>query len=269
MSAKSDWQFILNENNLTTSKQTFSISLFTDAFIDESKGKNVAKECNGQDIAYEENSGLLVHDNSPVFAYIRRGQGKVYTVHFVYCKALKDNPKGKFYCTTNYHDGFEVDVEDDKGNLINTVHKMLEPCTYCIAKYFGTKDSKESDEVKKTFSYDLISKEAKSILSNHVWINRWYEKAGLSWQDISLKERKKANWTCQKCKIFVGEEYKHYLHTHHVNHDRNFNHSINLSVLCIQCHHEEEGHDFTNTPTYQQFKKAVKDGRFVYLNERA
>ena len=62
------------------------------------------------------------------------------------------------------------------------------------------------------------------------------------WRDLSCWMREEKQWTCEKCGINL-ENRQSDLHVHHIF-GKGFNSPQHLKVLCIECHAEEEGHDF-------------------------
>lgn len=70
-----------------------------------------------------------------------------------------------------------------------------------------------------------------------------------NWNEIALKVKKEANWTCQRCGLecFPTKFLKHFTSTpsertkltltvHHADYDPSNNHPSNLVTLCSACH---------------------------------
>ena len=74
-----------------------------------------------------------------------------------------------------------------------------------------------------------------------------------NWSSISKERKQYYKWICQEC-FYDLNDYKKYLHTHHINSDITNNKHENLKVLCIKCHAEEFQHEhIKEKPEYKQF----------------
>ena len=215
------------------------------------------------------NDCLLDYNHSPVFAYIRRSGGNsISKVHFTYCDAIKKIPTGKYFCTTNHTGKFEIDIQDGPGSKIRTITKELKPCRFCIGIFYGISDYKykhEKERMEENFDYSRVFYELGVSLNREAWVSSLYEFTDKSWGEISREKREKQNWTCEKCNLELTKDYSRYLHVHHINHDRNFNHDVNLICVCIKCHSEYEGHsNLQSLPEYKQFMGLLELGILKY-----
>lgn len=74
-----------------------------------------------------------------------------------------------------------------------------------------------------------------------------------NFSQISMQYRRKQNWRCEACGLDL-RRHKKWLHTHHINHQRNDNRTSNLRALCLRCHADQPDHDrLKKTPEYQAF----------------
>lgn len=264
-----NWKKLLESENVHLPEfQTQSQFSFSEAY--ENFGDthfSVEADVIALDLGRDDLGNLSLRGEA-AFAYIRRGRGKpnARKVHFTYCKAIMKYPSSKFYCTNRNDHLFEIDLEDRAGNLSETVLLPLVPCEMCIGKYYGIDHDIEGRSEKKhiaaNFDYKLISTEIGKTLNSNAWRSTLYKFTNESWSEVSLRVRNDANWTCEKCKIYVGEEYAVFLHAHHKHADRNFNHSSNIAPLCIRCHAEEPGHEGLKNSQYDRFMIGVKSGKF-------
>lgn len=190
----------------------------------------------------------LNYKGYPVSAYIRRGRKKGYlpTYHFTYCQKIREIPKSKFFCTNQASSYFDVDYEDDNGNLIDTRSEKLSACGYCVSNYLGLSsynDKERRAEIAQSLTPKDIMHDLCILLNNTAWQSNLTKHSDKKWQEISFEVRDRSNWTCDECGVYVGEENKVFLHAHHRNHDRNDNHRTNLQALCIKCHSDKHRHE--------------------------
>jgi hypothetical protein len=88
------------------------------------------------------------------------------------------------------------------------------------------------------------------------------DKYASNWTSISKKHKEKANWTCQKCRVYLGrKEHKRLMQVHHINRDSLDNREANLIALCLICHSEQPGKG------HKRLRGAIiKDGRWNLIN---
>lgn len=74
----------------------------------------------------------------------------------------------------------------------------------------------------------------------------------LNFSEISTAFRASKEYTCENCHLKITEyAHKHYMHTHHINYQKQENCQDNLKCLCIRCHSEVDPihqNNFKNTP---------------------
>lgn len=69
------------------------------------------------------------------------------------------------------------------------------------------------------------------------------------WNQISEAYREKRNWTCenQNCKINLSKQQdRQFLHTHHINGNKELNKTENFQALCLLCHGLEHENKLKN-----------------------
>jgi hypothetical protein len=234
MNTKDKWLELLSSVGVTQEENFTSPPSFFQESLENHQKNNIEKihqEYSIKDLIKDDNY-LLSHERSPVFAYIRRfKKGDTKAVHFTYCNKIKELPKAKLYCTNDSSGKFEVDLEDKKGNITKIERMELKPCEFCIGLYYGLSNYAYKDERKKikdSFDYKKVYSELGKTLQQDAWVSQLYEFTDKSWTEISREKRKESNWTCEKCHLELTEKHSKYLHAHHRNHNRNFNHDINL-----------------------------------------
>ena len=81
------------------------------------------------------------------------------------------------------------------------------------------------------------------------------------WVHIRDEYRKSTNWKCEKCTIDLSaKDAIHFLHVHHKL-DKTHNNPKDLETRCIRCHHEEDGHDFSNHKDFKPFNEKYGEKR--------
>lgn len=266
MKTSSEWLEVLVPERLKLKNCFSPKNYFQDALTEhrDNKIEKIDQECYIKDLT-KDDSYLLSQNQTPVFAYIRRfPEGEIRTVHFTYCKIVQDMPKGKLYCTNDSSGNFEVDHEDKRGNKISSIKMELEPCEYCVGLYYGLSDyrfQEKRKQIKKKFDYSEAYWSLGKSLNQDAWVSRIYQMTDKSWSQLSLENRQRKNWTCEKCNLYLGEKYGRYLHVHHRNHDRNFNHDVNLECVCILCHEKYDNHEsLKDLPEYKQLETLLEKG---------
>ena len=61
------------------------------------------------------------------------------------------------------------------------------------------------------------------------------------WKRISDETKERRNFTCEECGVYC-EAYRHLLHVHHKDGQRQNNRPTNLEVLCLDCHSKQPEH---------------------------
>lgn len=219
--------------------------------------------------------GNLSYQGIPTFAYIRQGgsEPRKRRVHFTYCSIIKKHPAGKFFCTNRNDGEFEAYKEvggnlpaNDKGNPAKPQTYNLKPCLPCIAKYLGIPEKEEYPRRKiiaDNFDYKQFIYEMETSLHSSAWRSRLFKFTDKSWSELSEEVRRLGGWSCEECGLVLGEEYRMFLHVHHINQDRSFNHRVNLISLCLDCHSLQPNHKSLGVGLlYDEFCKNRSEGRF-------
>ena len=212
-------------------------------------------------------SGLLIHNNWPVFVYIRDhtiignytrlsdwDPANGNRVHFSFCRTLQDmKNKGMFesrYRMTNRDNNlYSVEVLGGR-----ELQRPLYPCKNCLYKvdfscYRRAESRQEKDDIVRTFSpkhaidflfeyqrlYKFSSKTKQlSLATGYVGYADNHKK-------ISRRVREKNNYICQECKANLND-YRSLTHLHHIDGDKRNNRDENFQCLCKVCHAEIHPH---------------------------
>jgi hypothetical protein len=85
-----------------------------------------------------------------------------------------------------------------------------------------------------------------------------------NWHEISTAYRKTQGYTCEKCTLKIEQiEHQHFMHAHHINHDKRNNQRVNLQCLCIRCHSQvDELHRRNFAKPHQQ--RFIKEFNALY-----
>ena len=134
-------------------------------------------------------------------------------------------------------------------------NSFLEICSHCLKLY---NERFKQEKTKKSFIIaDYINKPIQhSGFQEIKWdictIPNTY--AG-NWSKISKKRKEMCNYVCEKCHEDLSRKnLKRFLHTHHIDANKQNNTLGNLKVLCIKCHAEEYNHGhIKNTIQYEEY----------------
>lgn len=229
---------------------------------------------------------LLTYEGEQVVLYIKDTRNSQWELenqpenskrfHVAECKTLENmRNEGRFerYVVTNRKDGkFLVDWYDFNTRERGETEAALKVCKNCLKSlnwrgYINPADRLEEEGVDQskiwsdfsiseflmeysTFFHSKPSrKDLTAELNDYVY----------DWPAISQRERRRANWTCKKCKVNLSSTPR-LLHCHHKNGVVTDNNSSNLEVLCAICHSEQ--------PLHQHMKVKARD-RAIILAARS
>jgi len=205
-----------------------------------------------------ESSEIKVHSDSTllykekrVLVHIRDATGHEPRFHLSNCITLVDmRNKGRFekYVVSERDDGY-FHVRFNSGNL---EQRKLSVCQNCLNELSWDGFSLENDrslrqDSVRNFSIkDFYKKYPRSLFKNvprndvvTAPINNYPE----NWAVIAGELKRQLGYFCQSCNLVIGEEYKKYLHVHHINGMKNDCRVENLKCLCISCHSDQHQHE--------------------------
>jgi len=192
---------------------------------------------------------------------------KLHKYHLHYCQALQEQKaKGNL---EKYRVSLSKDGKFHYSFKGRTVEKQkLNVCQACLRDFYSKEEFDKIGVKKKTYIQDGETKIKLDVsdfsLQNFLASQPETVQAGDSpkflfdglnvdgmdidylslptdyrknWREISIERKKAENYTCQECgwKPTQPKEKK-YIHTHHMDKNKNNNLSSNLKVLCIKCH---------------------------------
>ena len=172
---------------------------------------------------------------------------KLNRFHFTHCQTVQDRDRAD--CYEKFH------VADDitgklpilvvtPGKPAFETHARLLVCKHCITLVNHHDNLSFPEEMDTAELSLLLHKSRRRIRKRAVKdadSQAFYAK---DWSRISREYREQHNYTCEICKVFLGEsnQTKRLLHTHHINSDCTNNHPSNLAALCGLCHDEQHTH---------------------------
>ena len=209
-------------------------------------------ETTGHDISPEDLSvakdGTLEYKGRKVVVYIRdqRVQYQPYKFHVADCKKLtemKNNDRYHRYVVSNRTDGTFTVNSYDRGRIVeNDAQTKLSICKYCLSflNYSGYANCNEQTRTRIYNSFELdefFGKYPSQITfePTHTNVTAPTDEYTINWENISRRYRESTNWRCEKCQVSLSDK-REYLHVHHIDGNKNNNHSENLRALCIACH---------------------------------
>ncbi len=140
-------------------------------------------------------------------------------------------------------------------------NQKLNICKNCLNKFLDKKFPTDNDVAKfnlkkfhksnnSFFNFDTSSLEKGEFAIANVYVD--------SWNEISTQFKKNKAYTCEECGWKAKDTYsQRFIHTHHVNGDKQNNGSDNLTALCIRCHADVDGYH-TRIKSNNNYKEFIK-----------
>jgi len=171
----------------------------------------------------------------------------LYKYHIYKCTTISNmfNTGRKHrYKINNRDDGtFFYTFTDVRGKTLKTEkNQKLNICKNCLKKFLGERYASDFDvqnfklknfhqQNSNFFDFDISSMEKGEYVQPNVYSRFWNQ--------ISIQIKKKKKYTCEHCGFKAHDNYQQrFIHTHHINGDKQNNYEDNLKVLCIKCHSE-------------------------------
>jgi hypothetical protein len=189
--------------------------------------------------------------------------------HVSNCRTLKRmREEGRYerYVVTQRTDGrFKMNFHYGYGKVKSEVYE-LRVCRDCLGflsyKGYSPADYKRH-QTHSAFSlseyFILYPKSLVHALPPHIDDTAPLNDYTTGFREASIRYRSEHGWTCENAKCGVdlsGAAHRRYLHTHHVNAQKNDDRSENHKALCIRCHAEQPMHaHLRNSRAYREFIK--------------
>lgn len=179
--------------------------------------------------------------------------------HLAYCRTLakmQQNDRWQRYVLSNREDGyFQINLNSNGWKSSMEKLSVCQNCLLTLKWENFSSDSNRKKEIVSNFSLDQFFKlYPKSLISvkpqytsDIAPLNDYTE----DWAFVSENIKKRRNYTCESCHLFLGNDKK-YLHTHHKDGQKFNNRESNLEVLCFRCHADEHPH--MKTFEYERFR---------------
>jgi hypothetical protein len=228
--------------------------------------------------------GLLSYEGAQVLLYIP-DQGRNFhevvenpetgrRFHVAHCQTLEDmRQKGRFsrYVVTNNLGGvFKITGEEPQTNRALKGEASLRVCMNCL-KHLNYEDYLNAGRKQKAiwgdFSiaafFEKFSTQFR-YMPDDVIQDRNPSVYTDDWKEISARLREQYRWTCQECSVDLAS-HRELLHVHHINGVRADNRTLNLRVLCKDCHRKQPGHDtmFMRASEMQKIREARRSQQIV------
>lgn len=204
-------------------------------------------------------SGLLIRDGQPVFAYIKdhstsqrdlvlQGPENRRKLHFAWCRKLEQMEgagqyESRYRVTTRTDNLYWITVQTD-GYESEELLRKLHPCRFCLHEVgyncYG-RDWVEEQKQEVVASFD--AKEANDLLNQHFALfqerarNLRLDAAPAGYapnqQELSRRFRETKGYRCDIC---GGEFGQATTEMHHIDGDKRNNAESNLQCLCHRCH---------------------------------
>jgi len=208
--------------------------------------------------------GLFAYEGRQVVLYIKDHRGRPDVIndpekgkrlHFMDCRTLEDmKARGRFerYVATNRRDGlFKIQWSEEYNSPLSEKEVALRPCKNCLKamNYIGYANcgKQEQNRIFSRFDIEECLNEYSPLFTRmpiHTEDTQSSNDYALDWSRISQGYRSRRNWTCELCTVsLANNDYRKYLHTHHVNGQKGDNRPSNLQALCAVCHKQQDFHD--------------------------
>lgn len=200
---------------------------------------------------------LYIPDHGASIRSVLSGESEGKKFHVAHCQTLEEMRHARrferYVATTKLDGSFTITGQDRGGNTAVRGDAHLLVCKHCLSKLnyrqaalsasVRNRIRNEFDitEFFETYSscFPHMPKRAMPAKGSGAYVENWRE--------ISRGVRAGANWNCSHCKIDLSD-YRHLLHVHHVNGNKEDNARRNLRPLCAACHREQPLHSTLFVP---------------------
>lgn len=204
-----------------------------------------------------------------VLLYIRDqwyGPGREYKFHVAGCRTIdrmfSSGRRNRYVVTTNLTSEFYVVVRQG-GSVRSEGPQEMNVCKNCLValNYQGYTQatSRGHDRIYSDFGlqefFDRYEETTFPTLPDYDEYTAPSNVYPPDFSQISMQYRRKQNWQCEECDLNL-RRHKKWLHTHHINHQRNDNRPSNLRALCLRCHANQADHArLKDHPEYKKFEQ--------------
>jgi|SRR6516162_4127196 len=219
--------------------------------------------------------GTLAYRDRRILLYIRdkrafarhNSQQVLPKFHVANCSTLDQmRQQGRFarYVISTRIDGkFKMNFIDRSGTQSSICE--LKICILCLThlRYKGYKQGtrRRDKEIYNGFTlqeyFAAYPKNQITTLPLHTDDTAPVNEYGHGFRERSHRYRAENGWRCQRCGIDLSHPpHRKYLHTHHLNAQKDDDRRENHRALCIRCHAEEPMHKhLKNSPDHGEFMK--------------
>jgi hypothetical protein len=217
------------------------------------KGEDFTQKHNNGEVEYTDEGIFVIINGQKHQRYIYKkrcsvnytGTPKFPKFHFIQCSTLKETPFMKDYFAANT----EAVTIIDKYNGTEYPNRVLDVCRNCMNEAVVDVPVDTEAFFEKINEEALENKTVPTDIFGYTY----------DWTEISKNYRVVHNLTCERCSTTVEKGYdERFLHVHHQNGDKTYNHTSNLECLCILCHSAVDEHHDKNFST-QRMKNIICD----------
>jgi len=187
----------------------------------------------------------------------------LYKYHIYKCKTISEmfnlGRKHRYKVNSRDDGTFFFTFTDFRGRVIKRVeNQKLNVCKNCLRKYLNryptdidVKNFNLKEFHRKNmgfFDFDTSELEKGESATPNVYSKNW--------NIISKKIKEKRGYICENCGFRPSNSYeKKFIHTHHINGNKQNNFEDNLRVLCIKCHSDVDIYHkrIKSSPSYKEF----------------
>jgi hypothetical protein len=180
-----------------------------------------------------------------------REEYKLPKFHIFECQTLttmRNANRGHRYKKASRNDGKFWIIRGQNKSYAN-----LNICKFCLTQHNAIYDNQTIANFDIKSYLDSPIQHIQPYITNELDMATIPSSYADNWSSISKERKQYHKWICQEC-FYDLNDYKKYLHTHHINADITNNKHENLKVLCIECHAKEFKHGHIKSkPEYKQF----------------
>jgi hypothetical protein len=187
--------------------------------------------------------------------------------HLAGCRTIdqmfSSGRRNRYVVTNNLTSEFYRVVLDEDGSVHSEGLEVMNVCRNCLRALnyqgYAQTNKRGQDRIYHSFElegyFDQNEETTFPVLPDYDEYTAPRNVYPPNFSQISMRYRRDQNWRCEACGLDL-RHHKKWLHTHHINHQRNDNRPSNLRALCLRCHANQADHArLKDRPEYKEFEQ--------------